>query len=103
MITDTCCRRRTAQPTAIDRMVGAGDQSKRRREMMSTDFRSLTPIRMTDLFDGRLEDVGIREDIILPGTTCELEGITGLIPLMPTTADERLLTNGRDFLWVSER
>ena len=24
---------------------------------MSTDFRPLTPIRMADLFDGRLEDV----------------------------------------------
>jgi hypothetical protein len=28
---------------------------------MSTDFRPLTPIRMADLFDGRLEDVGVHE------------------------------------------
>jgi hypothetical protein len=25
---------------------------------MSTDFRPLTPLRMADLFDGRLENVG---------------------------------------------
>jgi hypothetical protein len=28
---------------------------------MSTDFRPLAPIRMTDLFDGRLNDVGVHE------------------------------------------
>ena len=28
---------------------------------MSTHFQSLTPIRMADLFDGRLENVGVHE------------------------------------------
>jgi hypothetical protein len=28
---------------------------------MSISFRPLTPIRMADLFDGRLEDVGVYE------------------------------------------
>jgi hypothetical protein len=29
--------------------------------MMSTDYRPLTPIRMAELFDGRLERVGVWE------------------------------------------
>lgn len=50
---------------------------------MSTDFRPLTPIRMADLFDGRLEDVGVHEK------RCE-----------GTTSDSKCLTDGQNFLWV---
>jgi len=50
---------------------------------MSIDFRPLTPIRMADLFDGRLEDVGVHEH--------NSEG---------TTPDERCLTDGVNFLWA---
>jgi hypothetical protein len=51
--------------------------------MMSTDFRPLTPIRMTDLFDGRLEKAGVREQ-----------------RSEETTSSRRCLTDGRNFLWA---
>src|SRR5262245_51938530 len=51
--------------------------------MMSTDFRPLTPIRMADLLDGRLENVGVHEK------RCE-----------GTTSNSKCLTDGRNFLWV---
>jgi hypothetical protein len=50
---------------------------------MSTDFRPLTPIRMADLFDGRLKDVGVHEH-----------------HSKEAMADEKCLTDGRNFLWV---
>ena len=49
---------------------------------MSTDYRPLTPIRMADLFDGRLEKLGVQEqhsDEATPNSKC--------------------LTDGRNFLW----
>ncbi len=51
---------------------------------MSTSFRPLSPLRMADVFDGRLEKVGIREHISPPHTT-------------PTC---RCLTDGHNSLWV---
>jgi hypothetical protein len=51
---------------------------------MSTDFLPLTPIRMADLFSGRLNDIDVHEEL------CE-----------GTTPDERCLTDGRNFVWVS--
>jgi hypothetical protein len=50
---------------------------------MSTDFRPLTPIRMEDLFDGRLEDVGVYEH-----------------HSKDATSHNRCLTDGVNFLWV---
>jgi hypothetical protein len=51
--------------------------------MMSTDYRPLTRIFSTDLFDGRLEAFGVREHFN-----------------KETTETERVLTDGRDYLWV---
>jgi len=51
---------------------------------MSTDYRPLEKVRACDLFDGRLEAFGVREEIVLDGTT---EGT-------------RCLTDGRNYLWV---
>jgi hypothetical protein len=50
---------------------------------MSTDFLSLTPIHFADIFDGRLESVGIHEH-----------------RNEETTSNKRCLTDGRNFLWV---
>jgi hypothetical protein len=50
---------------------------------MSTDYRSLTPISMGDLFDGRLEEFGIREH-----------------RNEETGTDHRILTDGRYYLHV---
>jgi hypothetical protein len=50
---------------------------------MSTDFRPLTPIRMADLIDGRLEDVGVHEH-----------------HSKEATSGNRCLTDGVNFLWV---
>jgi hypothetical protein len=50
---------------------------------MSTDFRPLTPIRMEDLFDGRLDDVGVYEH-----------------HSKDATSNRKCLTDGRNFLWV---
>jgi len=50
---------------------------------MSTDYRPLTPIRMTDLFDGHLERFGVHEK-----------------HHKDTTHDRRCLTDGLNFLWV---
>jgi len=51
---------------------------------MSTDYRPLEKVRACDLFDGRLEAFGVREEIVLDGTT---EGT-------------RCLTDGRNYLWA---
>jgi hypothetical protein len=51
--------------------------------MSSTDFYPLTPIRMADLF-GRLKDLGVHEKL------CE-----------GTAPDEKCLTDGQNFMWVS--
>jgi hypothetical protein len=51
---------------------------------MSTDFRPLDPIRMADLFDGRLEHARLHEH--------HCEG---------TTSDRKCLTDGSNCLWVS--
>ena len=50
---------------------------------MSTDIRPLTPIRMTDLFDGRLEKAGVHEH-----------------HSKKVTANQKCLTDSRNFLWV---
>ncbi len=50
---------------------------------MSTDYRPLTPIYFTDLFDGRLESAGVHEP-----------------PTEDRSSRERCLTDGRNFLWV---
>ena len=50
---------------------------------MSTNFRLITPVRMADLFDGRLNRVGVHEH--------QSEN---------ATANCRCLTDGRNFLWV---
>jgi hypothetical protein len=50
---------------------------------MSISFRPLTPIRMADLFDGRLEDVGVYEH-----------------HHKEATSHYRCLTDGVNFLWV---
>jgi hypothetical protein len=50
---------------------------------MSTDFRPLTPIRMADLFDGRLQDVGVHEH-----------------HSEEATANPKCLTDGQNCLWV---
>jgi len=49
---------------------------------MSTDYRLLRKVPACDLFDGRLEELGVREHV-KPGATTE-----------------RLLTDGRNYLWV---
>ena len=44
---------------------------------MSTDYRPLTPIRMADLFDGRLEKLGVQEqhsDEATPNSKCLTDG-----------------------------
>jgi hypothetical protein len=51
--------------------------------MMSTWYRPLAPIRIADLFDGRLEDVGVYEE------QCEA-----------TISNEECLTDGQNFLLV---
>ena len=51
---------------------------------MSTDYRPIQNIRFSDLFDGRLERLGVRE-----GVTEE----TGL-------TSRRCLTDGRNYVWV---
>jgi hypothetical protein len=51
---------------------------------MSTDFRLTKEIKFRDLFDGRLEPFGIREEYI--------DGSTSF--------NSRALTDGRNFLWV---
>jgi len=50
---------------------------------MSTDFWPLAPIRVADLFDGRLQDVGVNEH-----------------HNTETMATNRCLTDGQNFLWV---
>ena len=68
---------------------------------MSTDYRPLTPIRITDLFDGRLEELGVREHIIPLGATMVLKGVRKPVPVFCTTAhDQRVLTDGQYHVWV---
>src|SRR5262249_61152577 len=50
---------------------------------MSTAFRPLTPIRMTDLFDGSMHDVGVREH-----------------SSEETAENSKCLTDGQNYLWV---
>ena len=50
---------------------------------MSTDFLPLAPIRMADLFDGRLKDFGVHEH-----------------DSKNATVKQKCLTDGRNFLWV---
>jgi hypothetical protein len=51
---------------------------------MSTDYRLLKKVPACDLFDGRLEEFGIREHVKAEATT----------------EKGRLLTDGRNYLWV---
>ena len=53
---------------------------------MSTDFRPLKHIAATDMFDGRLEAFGVREHFNVD-----------------TTDTSRMLTDGRNYLWVYVR
>jgi hypothetical protein len=53
---------------------------------MSIDFVPLKKIPFADLFDGRLEKFGIREEVVPDATT----------------EDSRCLTDGRNYLWVEE-
>src|SRR5215469_5084274 len=57
-----------------------------RRKIMSTDFRPLKHIAATDMFDGRLEAFGVREHFNVD-----------------TTDTSRMLTDGRNYLWVYVR
>ena len=50
---------------------------------MSTHFRPLIPIRMADLFDGRLESLGVHEH-----------------HSKEATPNSKCLSDGRNFLWV---
>ena len=50
---------------------------------MSTDFRPLIPIRMADLFDGRLEGLGVHEH-----------------HRKAATPNSKCLSDSRNFLWV---
>ena len=50
---------------------------------MSTSYASLEPIRMADLFDGRLESFGVHEHYT-----------------KETTPNQRFVTDGLNFLWV---
>jgi len=50
---------------------------------MSTDYRPLTPIHMTDLFDGRLEKDGVQEQYG-----------------KEATSNRKCLTDGRNVLWA---
>jgi len=51
---------------------------------MSTDYVLLKKVRACDLFDGRLEALGVRENIVPD----------------ETTEQRRCLTDGRNYLWV---
>ena len=51
---------------------------------MSTDYRLLRKVPACDLFDGRLEEFGVREHVKPEATTEKI----------------RLLTDGRNYLWV---
>jgi hypothetical protein len=51
---------------------------------MSTDYRLLGKVPACDLFDGHLEEFGVREHVKLEATT----------------EKSRLLTDGRNYLWV---
>ena len=51
---------------------------------MSTDYRLLRKVPACDLFDGRLEEFGVREHVKPEATT----------------EKSRLLTDGRNYLWV---
>ena len=51
---------------------------------MSTDYRLLKKVPACDLFDGRLEEFGVREHVKPEATT----------------EKSRLLTDGRNYLWV---
>jgi hypothetical protein len=51
---------------------------------MSTDYRLLKKVAACDLFDGRLEEFGVREHVTPEATT----------------EKNRLLTDGRNYLWV---
>ena len=51
---------------------------------MSTDYRLLRKASACDLFDGRLEEFGVREHVKPEATT----------------ETSRLLTDGRNYLWV---
>src|SRR5262249_1516456 len=52
-------------------------------KLMSTSFAPLTVLRVTDLLDGRLEKAGVREH-----------------HSEKTTSSVKVLTDGRNFLWV---
>jgi hypothetical protein len=51
---------------------------------MSTDYATLNKVHITDLFDGRLEEFGVREHV----------------HPTETTATAKCLTDGRNYLWV---
>ena len=59
---------------------------------MSIDFRPLTPIRMADLFDGRLERVGVRqhhpERTLAPNEKCLTDGLKNYLFVYSNEKDE---------------
>jgi hypothetical protein len=64
---------------------------------MSTDYRPLNQLRFSDLFDGRLERLGIKE----PNETTELYMCDfGRPEPYKTTETLRCLTDGRNYVWV---
>jgi hypothetical protein len=64
--------------------VPRANPAQERKAIMSTDFRLLNKVRACDLFDGRLEAFGVREEIA------------------PDSATERArcLADGRNYLWA---
>jgi hypothetical protein len=68
---------------SIGRKHMSNDESEK-EFAMSTDFRLLKKVPACDLFDGRLEEFGVREHVKADATT----------------EKSRLLTDGRNYLWI---
>lgn len=52
--------------------------------LMSTDYTPMSNIKMTELFDGRLDNFGVYEEVVEGKSSCT----------------NRLLTDGRNYIWV---
>jgi hypothetical protein len=63
--------------------------TEEQEKLMSIDFRPLTPIRMSDLFDGRLASAGVYEHRVKAEHDVKLRN-----------PNARCLTDGKNFLWV---
>ena len=82
-IAETICER-LVNGESLKAMCRSRDDFERRRMEMSTEFRLLQTVRACDLFDGRLEEFGVREHV-KPDQT---------------TKKTRCLTDGCNYLWV---